>query len=126
MEVEGEIGEEIRWVFHRNGKKLRDFRGAWDSACTAAGVPGTWFHDLRRTAVRNLERAGVSRSVAMSVTGHKTESIYQRYAIADDKAIGEGLGTLNRFLETQPSHNRAQQARPSDPAAAMGNSHEDR
>src|SRR3990167_2892141 len=45
---------------------------SWRTACEDAGVPGRLMRDLRRTAVRNLERAGVSRSVAMKMTGHKT------------------------------------------------------
>ena len=69
-------------------------RDAWNSACVKAGNPGAWFHDLRRSAVRNMERAGVSRSVAMKVTGHKTESIYKRYAIADVVSLEEGLKKL--------------------------------
>ena len=54
-----------------------------------AGNPGAWFHDLGRSAVRNMERAGVSRSVAM-----QTESIYKRYAIADVVSLEEGLKKL--------------------------------
>lgn len=68
-------------VFHRNGRAIHDFRGAWQKACEAAGVLGRLVHDFWRTAARNLESAGVSRSVAMKLTGHLTESIYRRYAI---------------------------------------------
>jgi hypothetical protein len=52
-------------------------------------------HDLRRTAVRNLERAGVSRSVAMQLTGHKTEPVYCRYAIVSEGDLGAGLDRLH-------------------------------
>ena len=79
------------WVFHRNGRRVKNFRKAWEHACEAAGVPGRIPHDLRRTAVRNLERAGVSRSVAMQLTGHKTESVYRRYAIVSESDLGAGL-----------------------------------
>jgi integrase len=62
-------------------------------------------HDFRRTAVRNLERAGVSRSDAMKMVGHKTESIYRRYAIADEKSMKEAAGKLDQFyaIDQQPT-----------------------
>jgi integrase len=63
-------------VFHRDGRPVGSFRKAGASACKAAGVPGLLFHDLRRSAVRNFERAGVSQAVAMKITGHKTASVY--------------------------------------------------
>ncbi len=101
--VQGKTGRIIPNVFHRDGKPIKSFRRAWLSACLAAGVPGRLFHDFRRTAVRNLERAGVSRSVAMAMVGHKTEAIYRRYAIVNDAdlrlaadklaAIEPGAGT---------------------------------
>lgn len=91
----------IPWVFHRDGKPIRNFRKAWDNACEAAGVPGRWFHDFRRTAVRNLERSGVPRSVAMKLTGHKTESIYRRYAIVSESDLAEGVRKLAALSHPQ-------------------------
>jgi len=81
------IRGECRYVFHRNGRPIRDFRGSWDNACEAAGKPGLLFHDLRRSAVRNLVSAGVDQSVAMRITGHKTVSVFQRYRIVADDDV---------------------------------------
>jgi integrase len=91
----------IPWVFHHDGESLRNKWGAnadvyvaWHKACAEAGVPGRILHDFRRTAVRNLERAGVSRSVAMKITGHKTEAVYRRYAIVSEADIADGLAKV--------------------------------
>ena len=65
-------------------------------------APGRYVHDLRRTAVRNLERAGVPQSVAMQLTGHKTEVVYRRYAIVAEGDLREGLAKLAR-LPTRPT-----------------------
>lgn len=82
------------FVFTRDGQQVKSFRKSWDKACTAAGYPTKIPHDFRRTAVRNFERAGVSRSVAMQITGHKTENVYRRYAIVSEGDLREGLAKL--------------------------------
>ncbi len=80
------------FVFHRGGRCLGDFKRSWKTARIAAGLPHGKVHDLRRTAVRNFEQAGVPRSVAMKITGHKTEAVYRRYAIVSS-------GDMQRALE---------------------------
>jgi integrase len=101
--VERETGRIIPHVFHRKGERIRTMQKAWDNACDRAGLTGWLFHDLRRTAVRGLERAGVPRSVAMKLTGHKTEAVYRRYAIADSVALAEGVEKLARLhAECEP------------------------
>ena len=92
--IERATGQVIPWVFHRAGYPIKGFRRAWMSACKKAGVPGRIPHDLRRSAVRNLERAGVPRSTAMEMVGHQTESVYRRYAINDETMLREGGAKL--------------------------------
>ena len=82
---------------------IKTFRVQWQRACKKAGVPGRYVHDLRRTAVRNLERAGVPRSVAMKLSGHKTESVYRRYAIVSESDLAEGVKKLGTLLKTDLS-----------------------
>jgi hypothetical protein len=102
---ERDTGQIIPWVFHRNGHRIKDFRGAWEKAIRKESLAGKIPHDFRRTAVRNLERAGVPRSVAMKLVGHRTESIYRRYAIVAKQDLVDGLKRLADYrstLETKP------------------------
>jgi integrase len=94
-------------VFHRNGKQIRNVRGAWLSACKSAGLPGRYVHDFRRSAVRNLENVPVSRTMAM--VGHKTEAIYRRYAIVDASALREAAAKIDaaHALDAQTKTNAA-------------------
>ena len=87
------------WVFHRDGIQIKSYYGSWRKACNDAGFPGRIPHDFRRTAVRNLEQAGVSRSVAMRLTGHKTEAIYRRYAIVSESDLSDAVTKLQRLKE---------------------------
>src|SRR5258705_8047108 len=78
----------------KKGDRIGSFRKRWNKACAAADVPDRLFHDLRRTAVRNLVRAGVSRSVAMRLTGHKTESVFERYNITSLDDLRDAVNKL--------------------------------
>jgi len=88
------------WVFHRNGKPIKSFRRAWRSACKQAGLPGMIPHDFRRTAVRNLVRVGIPERVAMTMTGHKTRSVFERYNIVSPGDLTEAARKLDSAIVT--------------------------
>jgi integrase len=84
-------------------------RKTWDDACDRAGVPGLLFHDLRRSAVRNLRRAGVTQKVAREFSGHKTDAVFDRYNITDFEDLKDAAARLHKFLEVTPPQNTSDQ-----------------
>jgi integrase len=60
---------------------------AWDKACARAGRPGLLFHDLRRSANKNMRDKGIPQAVRMQIMGHRTASMDLRYGIVDLDAI---------------------------------------
>jgi integrase len=101
--IELRRGRRVEHVFHYAGRPLPEgLRRCWGSACRRAGIPGRLFHDLRRSFIQRCEDLRVARSSAMKITGHKTEAVYARYAIAPRSSISAALQTLAN--EAQKAH----------------------
>ena len=92
LPVEGEIARILEarvqkrrldcpFIFHQDGEPIGDFRKMWKKACKAIGLPGRIVHDLRRSGVRHLIRAGVAPHTVMAFSGHRTNSMLKRYDI---------------------------------------------
>jgi len=103
------------WICHRGGIRLQSLKHSWRKACIAVGLGGmvhdpkkgypVWDgripHDFRRTAVRNMVRAGVPEKVAMAISGHKTRSVFDRYNIVDERDLERAAQSLSAYFDQQ-------------------------
>lgn len=109
---DGEHGPALSaYVFHEEGVPVIDFRKSWQTACVAAKV-GCWiekegeprryvgrlFHDLRRSAVRDMVRAGIAPTIARGISGHRSDEIFDRYVIVSGKDMRDALAATQRYL----------------------------
>jgi integrase len=99
-------------VFHREGSRIVDFRKAWATACKMAEVKGLHFHDLRRSAVRNMDRAGIPRATIRRIIGHETDAMFDRYRIVDQRDVDEAGVKAEQYLNEQPKSKPGQKRPP--------------
>ena len=86
-------------VVHLKGQRVKSFDHGWTALMTRLSMPGVLFHDLRRTGVRNLVRAGVPETVAMKISGHKTRSVFDRYNITSEEGLKEAANRLDDYIQ---------------------------
>jgi hypothetical protein len=103
------------WICHRGGIRLESLKHSWRKAYERVGlgkmveVEGTtekvWIgkipHDFRRTAVRNMVRAGVPEKVAMAISGHKTRSVFDRYNIVNEADLEQAAKSMTAYFERE-------------------------
>jgi integrase len=114
--VRGKAAEDLLFT-RKNGKPVLDFRGAWYSLCQKSGLgtlskteqgsekwEGLIFHDLGRSAVRNMVRRGIPERVSMTISGHKTRAVFDRYNIVSESDLIDAARKIEEGRETEVGH----------------------
>ncbi len=107
VEVNG-TSQLCEFIFHRGGQPVGDFKKRWKTACKKAGVPGTLYHDLRRSFVKNGTRAGIRASLLMRAGGWATESMLKRYQIEIDEEVRAAMEQTEKYVTAEKAKAQAQ------------------
>ena len=102
--------EENDWVFH-GARRLpighKQLGEEWRAACKRAKLPGVLFHDMRRSAVRNMKKAGLQDQEAMKISGHLTRNVFDRYNIIDEDDLADAAKRLEAFQQKRKAERAA-------------------
>jgi integrase len=90
------------------GQPVTEFRKTWASALKRAGLAGVRFHDLRRSAIRNLVRAGVDPAVAMKISGHRTRAVFDRYNIVSEEDLAQAMQKVSDYVAALPRERKVE------------------
>jgi site-specific recombinase XerD len=94
------------FIFHRNGRRIKDFRAEWEKATKAAKLTGLSVHDLCRSCAINLSRAGVPETVASKYMNRKTLAIYKQYRIVDTRDTESAGEALEKYLQSEKNRSK--------------------
>lgn len=100
------------FIFHRKGRQMGEFRKVWKRACLEAGLSGKTPHDFRRSAVRNMVRAGVNPDIARQISGHRTPAVFSRYNIISEADLRSAVNRTSEYVATLPTQPQVHVLRP--------------
>jgi integrase len=99
------------------GSKINAFRKTWKAAVKRAGHDDLLFHDLRRSAVRNMvQECGIPEAQAMKISGHRSHAMLQRYNIVSLKNVMDAGSKMDAWMAAKRATAKPKSAKASKPS----------